>query len=81
MWNIQSLTKEQTKYISAFNGNNIAKFLEIQIIANALILNLKWHENIILLISYGHEVSYFCQDVNLNTTCVMMLSCRYIYFG
>ena len=51
-WNIQSLAKYQKKTITCFGGNNIAKFINIQIIASASRLKLKLHGNTVLLISY-----------------------------
>ena len=50
--NIKSLAKYQKKIITCFGGNNIAKFINIQIIAGTLRLKLKLHGNTVLLISY-----------------------------
>ena len=51
IFNHQILNKQIILFTS-FNGNNIAKFIDIQIIANTLILKLKYHEQMVLLISY-----------------------------
>ena len=43
---IQSLTKYQKRNCTGFGGNNIAKCIDDQILANTLILKLKYNENI-----------------------------------
>ena len=46
------IPKRNTPVCNGFDGKNIAKFVGIEIIANTLILKLKYHEHIISLISY-----------------------------
>ena len=51
-WNIQSLAKYLKINYIGFSGNNIAKFMHYQMLANKLISKLTWNENL-------YEVSCF----------------------
>ena len=50
-WNIQSLAKYPKINYTGISSNNMAKFILYQILANILILKLKYNENISVILA------------------------------
>ena len=81
-WNIQSLAKYLKKNYAGFSGNNIAKFIDYQILADTLIIKVEKNEKHKCHSFYWYSISgrgviNICLApgpyTNLNLTCAYLI--------